>query len=144
MNIKNVLSVSLDELMVEILKIPGDKIITLTDQDQRWFEVDVSRQGAFGYQLGTKELFLAKLMNAFSGRGTIIIREFLPVKVKRVLSNGKEMWIPEKNLYGIVLQKGEWIGLSKEELQKCYARDTSSDSPIDQDEGVRYCTFPLD
>jgi hypothetical protein len=135
---------NLDLLMVEILKIPGDKIITLTDQDQCSFKVDVSQEGVFGYQSGVKELFLAKLMKAFYGNGAIIIREFLPVKVERVLSNGKKMWIPEKNLYGIALQQGEWVGLSQEELQQCYATDAKSGQPLNQEDGVRYRKFPLD
>lgn len=144
MNIRNTLLGSLDELMIEILKIPGDKIITLANQDQHCFTVDVSQEGVFGYQPGVRELFLAKLMSAIQGSGSIIIREFLPIKVKTILPNGKKMWIPEKNLYGITLQKGAWMGLSQEELQQCYSIDASSGSPINHEEGVHYRDFPLD
>jgi hypothetical protein len=130
------------ELLEEILKIPGKKILTLHCVNSS-FSVDIDESSKFGHQPGLKELFLAKLHRAFSEGGAIIIREFLPIRVKRTDGNGKIIWLPEKNLYGILLKDNKWIGCNREQLKEVYEIDALSGSPLSQEEGVHYQDFGI-
>lgn len=71
------------------------------------------------------------------------IREFLPLRVKTKMPNGKEMWIPEKNLYGVTLMDGKWIGLNAEDVQIAHETDAVTNQPIPREPGVHYRDFPL-
>jgi hypothetical protein len=62
-------------LLVEILKIPGAKIITLA-LDNEIFKIDIDEKGNFGYHPDHQALFRFKLMLALQNAGGMIIREF--------------------------------------------------------------------
>nr|VFK23212.1 MAG: hypothetical protein BECKLPF1236B_GA0070989_13452 [Candidatus Kentron sp. LPFa] len=127
-------------LLHEIIKIPGDKILTLASATGP-FKVDVNKNGEFGYEAGIKELFLAKLVNALHNGTALIIRQFLPVKVKRKLPNGQELWIPEKNIYAVVLGNGQWRGCTAEEVESCCNTDANTGKALLPEEGVHYQEF---
>jgi hypothetical protein len=131
------------ELVDEILKIPGPKIVTLTNVDRGIFRVDINEQGVFGYETGVKELFMAKLVRALHEGGGLIIRQFLPIKVKRANPKGEEMWLPEKYLYGIMLKDNKWFGMSPETLEDCCNQDANTGLPLPPEEGIHYQSFPI-
>ncbi len=104
----------MDKLIKSIVKIPGEKIVTLIVQgESEPFVIDVSADGKFGYHESHELLFRAKLVSAFSSSGGMIIRQFLPVKVQRKMPDGKKVWIPRKKIYGVFIGKGKWYPLKK-------------------------------
>ena len=132
----------IDTLIKEILKIKGSKIATLIT-DYNDFVVDIDKKGNFGYQIGVKNLFEAKLLRAIhEGRG-LIIREFLSIKTKRKMTNEKIMWIPEKMIYGVVLGNKMWKGLKAEMIKKCHQTAHKTGKPLSPEEGARFGDFPI-
>lgn len=125
-----------------ILKIPGVKILRLMCGEKS-FEFDVTGKGYFGRGEKAKALFISKLAYSLENSGILVVREFLTVKTKKMLSSGKEIWIPEKNLYGIFLQEGSWFGLSAEALQECYRTDAKSGEVLPIEKGVHYRSLEM-
>ena len=132
---------ALEQLIEEILKIRGGKIITLVTDDL--FKIDIDEEGKFGYHPSHREVFNLKLQKALRDGGGMVIREFLPLKVKQRIPDGKEIWIPEKNLYGVYLGDQRWMGMSAEEVQHSHETDSATGKPIPREEGVHYKAFPL-
>lgn len=128
------------QLLEEILKIPGDKIVTLSTLSVT-FQVDIDVTGHFGYEPDAKALFLAKLYSALDEGGGIIIREFLSIRVERKLPNGKKAWIPEKNLYGVILKDNGWFGCTKDQVQSFHETDATTGEALPKEEGVHYQDF---
>ena len=59
------------------------------------------------------------LTKAISNKGIMVIRQFLNIKVERIIDNrGKKLWIPQKKIYGIMLGGGSWTPLSKERAEE--------------------------
>ena len=59
------------------------------------------------------------LMRAITTKGIMVIRQFLNIKVERIIDNrGKKLWIPQKKIYGIMLGGGSWMPLSKERAEE--------------------------
>ena len=132
----------IDELVKSILEIPGKKIITLVACDDV-FTIDVSDKGDFGYEDTHKLIFQVKLFKALRYGGGMTIREFLPIKTLRKMPHEKEMWIPEKNLYGVVLNNGKWQGLEAKVVQKCFETDEYTGAPISREPAIHYKDFPI-
>ena len=108
------------------------------------FELDISENSEFGYAPEHKLLFKAKLTNAIQNGGGIIIRQFLSVRSKRKMPNGKEMWIPEKNLYGAILGNNDWIGMDIRSLKRAYETDATTGLSSTPHEGsTHYRNFPI-
>jgi hypothetical protein len=135
-------SQSIETLLDHILKIPGDKIVTLVTSGQS-FAIDIQANGQIGYHIGHKQLFIDKLDRALIEGGGMTVRQFLSMKVSRKLKNGEKKWLPEKNLYGVVFQNGEWVGLAAEAMQQAHETDASTAEPLPREEGVHYQTFPI-
>ncbi|MFZ4099654.1 MAG: hypothetical protein ACOYKZ_04940 [Chlamydiia bacterium] len=135
-------SESVTQLIDEILKIKGKKILTLSTLDDS-FVVDVDASGRFGYQFGVKELFLAKLHRAMRGGGGLVIRQFLELRVKRTTPSLKEMWLPEKNIYIVGLGGNRWVGCSRAEVESCCETDAKTGQPLPKEEGVHYQHFGI-
>lgn len=133
---------AIHSLVAEILNIPGIKIITLAIDDE-CFKIDIDERGNFGYHPGHQALFRTKLVRALQQGGGMIIREFLPLRVKTKMPNGKEAWISEKNLYGVFLRDGIWIGQNAEEVQMAHETDAITGKSIPREQGVHYRDFPL-
>ncbi len=134
---------AITQLLELISKISGQKILMLACKE-KVFEVDVNEDGYFGYEDSHKPYFLAKIAMALEEGGALIIREFLNVRTKKTLSSGKELWIPEKNLYGVVLTQGMWMGLSAESLQDFYRTDAKSGEILPREEGVHYRSLEME
>jgi hypothetical protein len=122
-----------------ILKIPGQKIVTLTVNDAfpRTFVIDVDEAGNFGYDPAAKAVFLAKLVAAFSMGGGLVIRQFLSDTIE-VMRNGQRRRIPKKVIYGIALGEGSWQPLPAQEVEWACCTDNTTGLPIPPEEGVTY------
>lgn len=131
----------INNLINKIVSIPGDKIITLASHNDERFSIDISNDNEIGYAAEHKYLFQAKLAKALRYSGGMIIRQFLSLRVKRKMPNGKELWIPEKNIYGVVLGNGRWFGMDIPNLKLACETDASG-KPIPQEVGVHYKVFP--
>ena len=130
----------IDDLLAQIKRLPGPKIVTLA-QDTGVFKIDIDPQGVCGYGQGHELVFRAKLVRAIHEGGGLMIRQFLSAKVQRRTPNGKLMWIPEKNLYGLHLGAGEVHPLSAEAVRDASCTDATTGAPLEPEEGVHYCTW---
>jgi hypothetical protein len=133
----------INNLIEEILKIPGQKIVTLVINKDDVFKLDISENKQFGYSPEHKFLFKAKLTNALRNGGGMIIRQFLSIRSKRKMPNGKEMWIPEKNFYGAILGNDDWIGMDIQSLKKACETDAKTGLPYPREVGTHYRVFPI-
>jgi hypothetical protein len=130
-----------NSLINEILKIPGTKIVTLVSK-REVFKIDIRNNGRFGYEIHHKAMFLAKILTALGMGGGMMIREFSTLKYQRKMPNGKILWLPEKNLYGVCMTKGAWFGLNKEQVQQGCETDCITGEYLPREEGVHYRDFP--
>ena len=143
MDEKIVMKDKIKDLIEEILKISGPKIVTLTLNNDDIFELDISENNEFGYAPEHKLFFKAKIANALKSGGALIIRQFLSIRTKRKVTNGKEMWIPEKNLYGAILGNNNWLGIDSESLKKAYETDATTGQLIPHEVSTHYKSFPI-
>lgn len=111
-----------DELLEVITGLRGDKIVTLA-YEERKFVIDINANGKIGYDPTHEALFRAKLFNAMDSPGSLIVRQFLPIKVERTMTDGRKRWIPKKKIYGVVLVNGSWLPISKAEMRTAYCID---------------------
>lgn len=135
-------SEAIDRLIKAILKIPGNKILTLASRGTP-FTIDLSKAGVWGYDEAHEYLFRAKLATALYEGAGLTIRQFLPVKVERTTADGKTVWIPKKNVYGIVIHEGTWHPVSKAELRLSYGTDHLSGKPIPIEPDIYFMDFPV-
>ena len=75
--------------------------------------------------------------------GGLIIRQFLPMRIKRKLPDGKEKWLPEKCLYGIILINNNWSGISAKELQIACETDSNTGKQLPHEARVHYKDFDM-
>ena len=130
------------ELIHQILKIPGDKIVTLAIAGLEPFIMEI-KNGQFGDHPNHKVLFLVKMQQGVARGAGLTVREFLPLKVKRKGENGKDFWVPEKNLYGVFFKGDRWMGSTAEMMREAYEIDAQTGMPIPRQEGVHYKDFPI-
>jgi len=134
----------IENLIEEILKISGNKIVTLVTDHNDVFKIDINENNQFGYSPEHKFLFKEKVTHALQHGGGMIIRQFLSIRTKRKMQNGKEMWIPEKNLYGVSLGNDDWIGMNIQDLKMVCESDAETGAPLNSNEvGTHYREFPI-
>ncbi len=132
----------IDLLLDEIEKIPGDKIVTLISSSSK-FVIDVSKEGEFGYSPTHKPQFLNHLHTAMMEGGGMTIRQFLDIRIKRRIANEEEMWIPEKNIYGVFLGNNDWKGIDADTMECHHNTDVTAGQPLSPEEAVHYKSFPI-
>ena len=132
-----------NHLIEEILKIQGKKIVILIVDDADIFKLDISKDNEFGYAPEHKILFKEKLNKALQKGGGLIICQFLSIRTQRMTENGKEMWVPEKNLYGAILGNNDWIGMDIQSLKKAFETDATTELPLAREENTHYRNFPI-
>jgi hypothetical protein len=131
-----------DDLVQSILGLSGPKILTLAVSGDLIYTFDVSKEGVIGYRKSHKRMFYTQLRKAMNTYGGLIIRQFLPIKVERLSPQGKKIWIPIKNVYGISLGYNSWSPLSAAEVRSACCTDAETGKPIPPEPDVRYLTFP--
>jgi hypothetical protein len=130
-------------LIEKILKMPGKKILTLVmEENEEAFSIDVSEDGVFGYDEDAYYLLVAKLASALDYGGGLIIRQFLPEKIKATMPSGERRLIPKKNIYGINLSYGDWTPLSAIVVEQACNTDHVTGERLEPEVGVNYCAFP--
>lgn len=114
-------------------------IVTLTGKYEHSFVIDLTRteKGVrYGYALGHKELFLAKLLNSASETAAIILRSFTNAKNPRT-------GLPLKELRGYVVRalagRIEFFKISPDEMRDAHCTDSRTGRPIAPEEDVIFC-----
>jgi hypothetical protein len=139
---------NIEILLKLILKIPNQKTLRLYKVSAGFsvhihYTVDIDATGVFGHEENAKELFLEKLDQVFLVDGLLVVREFFPSRIRKENTDGKEVWINEKNLYGILIKNQQWFGLRKEYLKAILEEDSATKTPIAREEGVHYQNFAI-
>ncbi|MDA8093014.1 MAG: hypothetical protein M0T84_03740 [Betaproteobacteria bacterium] len=129
-------------LLQAIRVLPGKKIVTLACAGaDDLTQVDVSASGVIGHADGHDLLLKAKLHRALVSGGGMIIRQFTQIKTQAVAANGKPLWIPIKNLYGVRLERGRWRGLSALDVRRACEPDLAAKGNGARGQWVRYRAF---
>ncbi len=129
-------------LLQAIRVLPGKKIVTLACAGaDDLTQVDVSASGVIGHADGHDLLLKAKLHRALVSGGGMIIRQFTQIKMQTVSANGKPLWIPIKNLYGVRMERGRWRGLSALDVRRACEADVVAKGGADREQWVRYRAF---
>lgn len=130
---------NVDDLMKAILRLKGKKVLTLSsNKGADNFAVDIDPDGVFGYQEGVKEIFLAKLHSAVHAGGGLIIRQFTGLKILRTLPHGKRVWIPCKNIYGVMLGNNQLESIPADEMRNIHGVDTETGEGLPKENGVYF------
>lgn len=105
-------------LLNRIQRLSGQKILTLATSDHTSHFIEVSASGEMGTTPEEKTRFRRALASAMDQGGDLIIRRFLALQATVETANGTALY-PVKELYGVVLGKGDWYGLRADETRAC-------------------------
>ena len=125
-----------EEIIKLINLIPGHKMITLSynggDIDIYVITVTISPEGmVFEYispgvsktipnpKLPELDIFKDILTKAIKIHGGIAIRQFINTEIDN-------KWVPKKKIYGIVLDRGIWIPITKKEVEYASSVDSKT------------------
>ena len=102
----------------------------------------VSKKGEIGYQYSHKSELLGLIQEGLEEEGVVIIRQFTDIETEQETPNGK-MFIPIKNLYGLMLVEGLVMITPKDVVRDSFIRvqDGNQKSYINKTE--RYLDFPF-
>lgn len=132
------------DFVSQILKtIPGQKIVTVTSDIVHEFIIDIAADGTIGYDPNHEEHLNLRLSEALSSSGAAIVRQFTPIKVERLLPNGKRMFIPQKNVFGFLLKNNDWYGLSAAALADAYRTDAKTGEKLTPEPDILYRDAPF-
>lgn len=130
----------INSIIEKIREIDGVKMLSIVINKEGNLEnhsIDVDEEGNFGYSRYHLDEFKLDLLTSASNPVSIVIRQFLPVKVEEV-RNGKKMWIPRKNLYGFVICQRNILPINSKELRESFIIDHKTGEPIPEEENVIY------
>ncbi len=130
------------QLLNHIVTIAGIKILTLLLEETGEIKFDIDDDGNVGYDPMHKHLLLAELNSGFSNGGVVIIRQFTPLKTEIINAKNKKMWVPIKNVYGLILRDHQWIAVSKKELRESFSIDAQTGKPLKREPDVAYQDIP--
>jgi hypothetical protein len=129
-------------LMKAIRTIPGEKIVTLAVQlGEQTF--DIQEDGTVGYDPSHEKLMKKMIEDGLSHGGGLLVRQFLPLKIERLMPNGTKQWVPKKNVYGVFLAEGSWAPLSADEVKAACTTNAQSGAPLSQESDIYYRQFPV-
>ena len=135
-------SPALASLLRSLRAIPGEKIVTLAVQSGEQ-AFDIQEDGTIGYAPSHERLLKTMIEEGLSFGGGMLVRQFLPLKIERLMPNGTKQWIPKKNVYGVFFAKGSWEALSAEEVRAACTIDVQSGAPLSQESDIYYRQFPV-
>lgn len=142
---KNIFSTNTQQFANCLKKMAGTKIVTLLTADNFSQPFDIDEKGNIGYDPSHEELFFAlteKMINHPEMGGVVIIRQFSPLKTEFINPQGEKVWIPIKNLYGLILGQGEWQGVQKDILRQQFGYDSQTGNPLEKEPAVTYQEIP--
>jgi hypothetical protein len=114
-------------------------IATFANSCEQHFAIDLHRSGNlvnYGYQIGSKELFITKLFKGCLPRGSLVLRSF--TDEIDPLTN-----LPIKELRGYVLDYNNQIfkfeKISPSMMFACQNTDAKTNEPLPLEQSVKYC-----
>lgn len=122
------------DIVNKLRTIPGSKIITITT-DYATEKFDINAEGVVGYAPTHLGMLCEMIDDALETTGSMIIRQFIPNSEEKKIINGKEMMIPHKALYGLMMKESEIYALPAEEVEYCCTHDMN-DQPLPAEEMV--------
>lgn len=122
------------DIVNKLIMIPGSKIITITT-DSCSEKFDINEKGKVGYAPSHLGMFYELIDEALETTGSMIIRQFIPNSEEKKVINGKEMMIPHKALYGLMMSEGNVYAIPAEEVEYCCTHD-QNDQPLPAEEMV--------
>lgn len=130
---------TVENVAAHILKIPGDKVISIAT---------VHEQGVFTFtdglvaaeQENQLTALLELILDGIIADGMIVIRQFTgETGITRV--RGISTIVPTVNTYAIRLSKGKWRGLPAEHVEMICSLNLSTGDVISEPLGVKYLDF---
>lgn len=130
-------------LLTAIQRLPETKIVTVAGSDHVQ-KFDIAPDGTIGHRVGHDLLLRWLLAMGMEWGCGLIIRQFLPAKVERVVTNGKRLWIPRKRIYGVFLGGGTFRVLPPDEVCSAMTTDYATGAPLPAEDDVEYGELPLE
>ncbi|MEM3265387.1 MAG: hypothetical protein QXH07_05485 [Thermoplasmata archaeon] len=136
----NILNNKIRKLLKLIKKIPGKKTIRViyskSQKPKAWrytrFNIDIDKYGKYDpeYEHFFKRLILK---TAIEKGAMIFIYQFLKTKTEKIIDN-KKTWIPQKKMYGIIVENNTWKPISAEEVKIASIKDSETGEYIGDEE----------
>jgi len=142
---KNIVSPKTQQFVNYLKQMTGTKIVTLLTESNFSQPFDIDEKGNIGYDPSHEELFFAlteRMINHPEMGGVVIIRQFSPLKTEFINPQGEKVWIPIKNLYGLILGQGQWQGVQKDTLRLQFGYDSQTGDPLEKEPAVTYQDIP--
>lgn len=133
------------DLLNIIIKMPGSKILTVTNDNNEPYSFHIFENGHVADNLNDidlKNIVLSQFDYMLNGNGgSIIIRQFIPQSEEPEWIDGQKILIPWKALYAIVITEGLVIPLSAEDVEYSMNTDPVTKKEIDPEPKVIYKDF---
>lgn len=127
----------METLLQAIKDIPGKKLVRLVAVGIGGYDIKVSNDGRVGDGPETEAMFLVNLAQAADVGAALTVRQY---RVGVVEVGGR--MFQRKNLYGVLLQRGGWRGMSAREIREILYTDYQTGEFTPPEPGVTFCDFP--
>jgi hypothetical protein len=125
------------ELFSQIMALKGSRQVTVATHYMGARTYDVCERGVIGYAPSHRDVLLEHLEEAIDGEGGIVVRQFQAEKVLVKTPLGPRM-LPIKHLFGVRARRGQWTGLTREEMRAANETDAETGKPLEPEEAVVY------
>lgn len=117
-------------LMSEILSIPGQRLVSITSRTGQVMRFDIDTCHRFGHSAGHLALFVNKMFEGLNGYAGVMIRAYTGTTVN-VYDGEKGAFVPHpvKNLYGALLERKNYVGLSQSQVEHVHTTDAKTGKP---------------
>jgi len=143
------------EILFLLHKIKGSKIVTITVTDENKFTFqdnsptrsqafDISENGFIGYNLNHEKLLFDLISLGIKNVGGMIIRQFLDEKIERIVTNGRKILIPKKNIYAIGLGGNTYKIMNSKQVEEACNTDFMTKEKLPNEENVSYKELEID
>lgn len=130
------------QLMTRILAIPGDKQATVLVGGIGSQTFDISKGSTVGYSPAHFSGMLHLMEAGIRNGGAVTVRQYLSIKTERLMPNGKKMWIPEKNVYGVFLGNETYVAVSARSMEHSHNTDAQTGQPLPAEPSVHFVEWP--
>ncbi|WP_204104663.1 MULTISPECIES: hypothetical protein [Spirulina sp. CCY15215] len=114
-------------------------IATFLDSNGIPFVIDLKRQGdrvQYGYQIGMREIFMAKILNGCNPSASLVLRSFTS-EIDEITE------LPIKELRGYILMRSKndisFEKIPAHTMFACQNTDAKTGEPLPLEQSVRYC-----
>lgn len=128
-------------LIDSINAIPGKKMLVLLAEKSQTPEIqELSEDEPLQFN---EHSFCQKLGATLNERGSLMIRQFLHLKVEFEDFKGNRHWIPIKRLYGVALGEEKWIPISATDMKIVYTTDMTTGRPLPIEPDIVFGEIPV-